>query len=148
MNVSRTLAYAVQAVSELVASEEAHPIPSKVIAARANVPPRYLLQILRRLVTCGILKSERGPTGGYFLTRSADEVTLLDLVDALADLEQGHGSKLTGISADVQDWLVSSADNTLAIMRKELTRETIASFVSRRSGDQAATSTLDDRRTE
>ncbi len=47
------------------------------------MPERFLLQILRNLVTHGILRSTRGVDGGYSLVRSADEVSLLEVIEAI-----------------------------------------------------------------
>lgn len=47
------------------------------------MPERFLLQILRNLVTHGILRSTRGVDGGYALTRSPEEISLLDVIEAI-----------------------------------------------------------------
>jgi Rrf2 family protein len=47
------------------------------------MPERFLLQILRNLVTHGILRSTRGVDGGYSLVRPADEVSLLEVIEAI-----------------------------------------------------------------
>ncbi len=47
------------------------------------MPERFLLQILRSLVTHGILRSTRGVEGGYSLTRSVTEISLLEIVEAI-----------------------------------------------------------------
>ncbi len=47
------------------------------------MPERFLLQILRSLVTHGILRSTRGVDGGYSLVRSPSEVSLLEVIEAI-----------------------------------------------------------------
>ena len=47
------------------------------------MPERFLLQILRSLVTHGILRSTRGVDGGYSLVRSPNEVSLLEVIEAI-----------------------------------------------------------------
>ncbi len=47
------------------------------------MPERFLLQILRNLVTHGILRSSRGVDGGYTLIKAPDEVSLLDIIEAI-----------------------------------------------------------------
>jgi len=47
------------------------------------MPERFLLQILRMLVTHGVLRSTRGVDGGYSLTKSPDKVSLLDVIEAI-----------------------------------------------------------------
>jgi Rrf2 family protein len=63
------------------------------------MPERFLLQILRHLVTHGILHSTRGVDGGYNLERSADEISLLELIEAIdgplhSALPAGDGAPL------------------------------------------------------
>jgi len=55
---------------------------SREIAEEMDIPSRYLPQILANLVEHGILTAEAGPTGGYLLARPADDLTLLDVVEA------------------------------------------------------------------
>lgn len=47
------------------------------------MPERFLLQILRNLVTHGILRSTRGVDGGYALTRPPEKISLLDVIEAI-----------------------------------------------------------------
>jgi len=47
------------------------------------MPERFLLQILRNLVTHGILRSTRGVDGGYALTRPPEEISLLNVIEAI-----------------------------------------------------------------
>ena len=47
------------------------------------MPERFLLQILRSLVTHGVLKSTRGVDGGYSLLRDPKEVTVLEIIEAI-----------------------------------------------------------------
>ena len=47
------------------------------------MPERFLLQILRNLVTHGILQSHRGVEGGYSLERPAEQISLLELIEAV-----------------------------------------------------------------
>jgi Rrf2 family protein len=83
MKLSRTVAYAVRATLQLAKSDSATPVPCSQLAAQGNMPERFLLQILRSLVTHGILRSTRGVDGGYSLVRSPDEVSLLEVIEAI-----------------------------------------------------------------
>jgi Rrf2 family protein len=53
------------------------------LAAEGKMPERFLLQILRSLVTHGILGSTRGVVGGYCLERSPEEISVLDVIEAV-----------------------------------------------------------------
>jgi Rrf2 family protein len=83
MKLSRTVAYAVRATLQLAKSNATTPVPCSQLAAEGNMPERFLLQILRSLVTHGILRSTRGVDGGYSLVRSPNEVSLLEVIEAI-----------------------------------------------------------------
>jgi Rrf2 family protein len=96
MKLSRTLSYAVQATLQLAQLSEQGPVPSSRLAADGQLPERFLLQILRNLVTHGILHSTRGVDGGYALVRPADKISLLEVIEAVEGpfasvLETGEG---------------------------------------------------------
>jgi Rrf2 family protein len=83
MKLSRTVAYAVRATLQLAQSSSGVPVPCSRLAADGHMPERFLLQILRSLVTHGILRSTRGVDGGYSLERKPEEISLLDLIEAI-----------------------------------------------------------------
>jgi Rrf2 family protein len=83
MKLSRTVAYAVRATMQLAQSESEGPVPCSRLASDGKMPERFLLQILRNLVTHGILRSTRGVDGGYTLVRPADEISLLEVIEAI-----------------------------------------------------------------
>jgi Rrf2 family protein len=83
MKLSRTVEYALQATLHLAQSTSGAPVPSSQLAAAGSMPERFLLQVLRSLVNRGILNSTRGVVGGYALGRSAHEISMLDLIEAI-----------------------------------------------------------------
>jgi len=83
MKMSRTVAYAVQAVLQLAQSEPGVPVPCGRLASEGKMPERFLLQILRTLVAHGVLSSTRGVDGGYVLRRPAEEISLLEVIEAI-----------------------------------------------------------------
>jgi len=83
MKLSRTASYAVQATLQLAQSKQSHPVPCSRLAAEGDMPERFLLQILRNLVTSGVLRSTRGVEGGYSLTRPPEEISLLEIIEAI-----------------------------------------------------------------
>jgi len=83
MKMSRTVAYAVQAVLQLARSEPGVPVPCGRLASEGKMPERFLLQILRTLVAHGVLSSTRGVDGGYVLQRPPEEMSLLDVIEAI-----------------------------------------------------------------
>ena len=83
MKLSRTVAYGVQATLQLARSNSSTPVPCSQLAAEGHMPERFLLQILRRLVTHGVLHSTRGVDGGYSLARKPEQITLLEIIEAI-----------------------------------------------------------------
>ncbi len=69
--------YATRAVLAMVlAGDGRHPMKLSDIAERTAVPPSYLEQIMSQLRGAGIVRSERGPSGGYRLNHPPEEITL------------------------------------------------------------------------
>jgi len=56
---------------------------AKRIAEEHRIPPGYLLKVLQQLVRGHILDSVRGPQGGFVLARPAEDMSLLDIVEAI-----------------------------------------------------------------
>lgn len=69
------------------------------------MPERFLLQILRHLVTHGILQSTRGVDGGYSLERSPQDISLLEVIEAI-DGPLGAGLPEIDDSADLVPYQV------------------------------------------
>jgi Rrf2 family protein len=58
-------------------------VSSKELARRNNIPARFLEQILLALKHGGIVRSRKGPRGGYILARSPQEITLAEVIRLL-----------------------------------------------------------------
>lgn len=82
MRLSRASTYAISALAH-IAAQGGEPVQGRCIAATCRLPLEYLLKILQRLTHAGILKSERGRSGGFHLSRPADEITLREIVEAM-----------------------------------------------------------------
>ena len=102
MKVSRTIAYAIHATLQLAGGERGVPIPCSQLANKGQMPERFLLQILRSLVTRGLLRSTRGVEGGYCLARPADEISLRDIVESFDNPLSPSVPDLDGLSAEAQ----------------------------------------------
>jgi Rrf2 family protein len=83
MRISARTEYALLALLQLVQAKDAQPIQSKDIAARASIPKPFLDQLLLDLRRAGLVRSVRGPGGGYVLARAPDEITIRDSVAAV-----------------------------------------------------------------
>ena len=83
MKLSQTVAYAVHAVLRVADNASGSPVSCNKLAEQSKMPERYLLQILRDLGKYGILQSTRGGSGGFMLVRPLDEISLLDVIEAV-----------------------------------------------------------------
>jgi len=122
MKLSRTVNYAVRATLQLAKSESAVPVPCSQLAAEGKMPERFLLQILRNLVTHGILRSTRGVDGGYSLVRPADQISLLEVIEAIEgpyDSESSLG-EAEGITLEAQGKLNDALTQVTETQRKQL----------------------------
>ncbi|MET3805588.1 Rrf2 family protein [Nakamurella sp. UYEF19] len=59
------------------------PVPAAKLAEFHDVSPTYLAKQLQSMSRAGLVRSVQGQAGGYVLTRSADSITVLDVVDAV-----------------------------------------------------------------
>jgi Rrf2 family protein len=84
----RKLFFAIEAVLYIAYNAASEPLSSKEIAGKQNMPPRYLEQMMQKLVRAGILRGVRGPHGGYLLAREKRRITVADICTALAEDEE------------------------------------------------------------
>jgi Rrf2 family protein len=66
-----------------LASSSAAPASNERIAEATQVSPGYLSKVMRDLVVAGLVVSQRGPRGGFALSRPADRISILDVVNAV-----------------------------------------------------------------
>ena len=83
MKISRSTGYALVAVGYIAQ----HYKDGAVLAARVSreygIPLEYLLKILQQLVRADVLHSKRGPRGGFFLGKPAEEISILNIIEAV-----------------------------------------------------------------
>ncbi len=82
MKLSTRGRYGVRAVFDMAYYGKGRPAQIRTIAERQEIPVRYLEQILNRLRRAGIVRTLRGPRGGYFLGRNPSQITVADVVRA------------------------------------------------------------------
>jgi len=100
--LSQTTEYALRIVVQL-ASQGAEPVTIPELARTTKIPSGYLAKVLRQLSRAGLVHSQRGPNGGSVLLRPPEELTVLDVVQAVDPLKRievcplglrGHGANL------------------------------------------------------
>jgi len=83
MRISARADYAVRAAAELAAADHDGPVRAEALARAQDIPHRFLEGILSDLRRDGLVTSHRGAGGGYRLARSADSITIADVVRAV-----------------------------------------------------------------
>ena len=80
MRLSTQSRYGVRAIFDIAYHSDGLETQVKDISRRQGISPRYLEQIFQKLRRAGIVGSKRGPTGGYFLARRPEEITVGEIV--------------------------------------------------------------------
>lgn len=83
MKLTRATSYALHAVAYMAALKGTKPVASHIIAKDRKIPERFLLKVLKPLVSARVLFSVKGPNGGYRLARPANDITMLEILEAV-----------------------------------------------------------------
>ena len=79
MRLSARADYALRAAIELAAAGPGH-ITADQLARAQQIPGKFLETILTQLRRAGLIRSQRGPDGGFWLAKSASEIALADII--------------------------------------------------------------------
>ena len=82
MRLSAKADYALRASLELAATGDGH-VKAEALARSQDIPLRFLEQILLDLKHAGLVASQRGADGGYWLAKAPDEISLADVIRAV-----------------------------------------------------------------
>ncbi len=90
MRITTKGEYALRALFDLIsATKTTHVAKLEDIAKRQDIPVSYLEQLFRKLRRAKIVASLRGPAGGYSLLRSAKDITIREVIEAVGDRPMG-----------------------------------------------------------
>ena len=133
MRVSAKVDYAVRAALELAAAPGDGPVKGDRIADAQKIPLKFLENILSELRRAGIVASQRGAEGGYWLAADPADVSIADIIRAVeGPLADVHGTppeklKFTGAAKPLKDvWVAARAG-----LRSVLEEVTLADVVDR-----------------
>ena len=87
--------YAVMAIVEVASSQSTRPIKLADISNKQTIPLNYLEQIFLKLKKANIVKSVKGPGGGYCLNVPAESLNIIEIIDAVEE-----NTKMTRCSVD------------------------------------------------
>jgi Rrf2 family protein len=107
------------------------PVASHHIAEARGIPDRFLLKVLKPLVSARVLSSIKGPNGGYRLAKSPSDITMLEVLEAVdgpirgrAPLTDGKG----GLNSKLENVCKQSAEQ----IRKHLDKVHISDLMGRK----------------
>jgi Rrf2 family transcriptional regulator, iron-sulfur cluster assembly transcription factor len=95
MIYSRSSEYAIRASLHLAQVPPGQCAMAKDIAKDEEIPAHFLAKILQQLARKGLLKSTKGPTGGFCMQLKASDIRLIDIVDAVDGLSD-YGKCIAG----------------------------------------------------
>jgi Rrf2 family protein len=83
MEITRQADYAIRAILYLAEHEQNGRSPTNVIAEAKHIPPSFLAKIISQLSVAGLVNTSRGARGGVTLARPSNEITLLEVIEAI-----------------------------------------------------------------
>src|ERR671932_250358 len=145
MRVSAKVDYALRACAELASAAGEGPQKGERIAQAQGIPLKFLENILLDLKHAGLVQSQRGAEGGYWLSRPPDEIPLAEVIRAvespIANVrgERPEQVEYAGPAAPLRDvWIAVRAN-----LRAVLETVTVADLAAGRLPDEVATIAAD-----
>ena len=132
MKLSRASNYALHALEYMADRGQDTTVASHHIARARGISGQFLLKALKPLVSAGVLRSLKGPNGGYRLARPASKITMLEAVEAvdgpirgLAPLSEEAGHNGGGLDPRLQ----AICDQAAVILRGRLGKVRVSDLV-------------------
>ena len=85
MKLTTMTRYGTRAVFDIAYHSVGLPVPAEEISTRQEIPLRYLEQIFHKLKRAKLLKSKKGPSGGYILAQAPENITVGDIIRAVKE---------------------------------------------------------------
>lgn len=136
MKFSKKSRYGLRALIDLAVNSTNGHVSLNSIAERNDISPQYLEQVFAGLRRAGIVKSVKGPQGGYLLKEPPEDITVSDILLALEgsyQLETDDG-KEKGISDAIQTLLIDRINQDLDDIMQNVTLEDLKEDYLVRSG--------------
>jgi Rrf2 family protein len=124
LRISARTEYALRAMVALAARTDGV-MHAGQIAADQDIPRRFCDNILLQLRKAGLIRSQRGPDGGYWLARPAETITLADVIRVTEGVEEG-AEPFPGLAGPLADIWTAMRDHEHAL----LTETTLAAVVT------------------
>jgi Rrf2 family protein len=136
----RPAKFAVRATLDVAIHARGRPVSSKELAARHDLPPRRLEALLQALVRAGILKSIRGPAGGYELARERRRLCVGEIVRVALRAEEESEPAPALLAAVLEPLIAETEEAALARLDDITLEELYARAVAQGFGEKQPTS--------
>jgi len=84
MRVTKSIGYALLAVGYIARKQSADGVVlAQAVSEEYDIPVEYLFKILHQLVRANVLRSKRGPQGGFGLAKPTNKITMLEVIEAV-----------------------------------------------------------------
>jgi Rrf2 family protein len=133
MKLTRASSYALHAVAYMAAQKQQDkPVASHHIAAARGIPERFLLKVLKPLVSARVLLSIKGPNGGYRLARKPDDITMLEILEAVDGPIRGQAPLTDERNGSLTNKLENICKQSADQVRKHLEKVRISDLLGKR----------------
>ena len=132
--------YAVRAILDLTFNSNGKPVRLQEISERQSISLHYLEQLFRRLRKGSVVKSVRGPGGGYVLARSMDEISIKEVLLSVGEnINPAKDLIGTGdLKSDTVEFVLTRTyfENLGVIMQEYLTTTSVGDLIRKARGQQ------------
>jgi len=148
--------YAVRAMLDLTFNSNGNPVRLQEISSRQSISLHYLEQLFRKLRTGKVVKSVRGPGGGYVLSRAMDEISVKDILECVGEninpardilgipssgieiMKDESGNDINGVVDTTEFNLTKSYFENLGVIMQEYLATTSLGDLMRKTKDSSA----------
>lgn len=128
MKLSKKSRYGIRALIDLAVNSREEHVALNSIAARNDISPQYLEQVFAALRKAEIVKSIKGPQGGYYFDRPLREITMAEILTALEGgyffEDEEHRGKDSFVGGQIlQELVIDKVNNSLEQLLKSITLE-------------------------
>jgi Rrf2 family protein len=132
MRLSHTCVYALHALGHLATDGGGRLVTARNIAVARGVPERYLMKVLRLLASAGLLRSLKGPNGGYSLARPLSRIRLLEVVEAVDVSVRGEAPSVGEDRDSLDPRLAAVCERVAGEVRRRLGQVRLSDLTARR----------------
>lgn len=128
MKLSKKSRYGIRAMLDLAVNAKEEHVALNHVAARNGISPQYLEQVFSALRKAEIVKSVKGPQGGYYFDKDLKDITMADILDALEggyafENEKAEEGEISTEGQILQEYVIDRVNRTLRELLTSITLE-------------------------